>query len=199
MPCTLWKARLHPQIHSSKNTPSIFISNKPRWSFQKLGSHTLTLTHCIHHREERSCTEHLNRGRCLTAITEFTLGYAHSKTFYLGFFGCKHTSYVASHLIYQLASVPMSPAFARSQIKSQLASRMCQDPKSVRWLCSATLTCVSLYAPNLAARLHDRLGWVFFQAVLGAASYPGHCYRMLPLLDFQVKFALKFKERRKQF
>lgn len=61
---------------------------------------------------------------------------------------------------------------------------------------SNPLPYVNLYAFNLAARLGDRLGWIFFQTLLDGCNF---VHWMLRLLDFQVRFSLKFKKRKEQF
>lgn len=87
---------------------------------------------------------------------------------------CKNTSYIESHLYYQLSSVPCLQLFPEP--RALFPSLACFQNVSRPKICEAVmqsnpLTHVNLYALSSAARLGDRLGWVFFQAVLYGYSF----------------------------
>lgn len=74
--------------------------------------------------------------------------------------------------ILPVAQCTMHPGFSRDHISFSA----CFQNVPVTRICEALmqsnpLTYVNLYAFNLAARLGDRLGWIFFQTLLDGCSF----------------------------
>jgi len=72
----------------------------------------------------------------------------------------------------QVGQRTMSPVFSRAQTTSSACFQNVPVPKFCEAVMQSNpLTYVNLYAQNLAARLDDGLGWIFFRRVLDGCDF----------------------------